>query len=104
MVFMTSNTLTEQRPMIVPASLSSQMVRSTTVESFLLRILSYVTVPCCPTANKNLTLPQPDDGPIGDFLRAMGRHPHRSSHIHFMLTAPGYDEYVDRIFFCQRTR
>lgn len=38
--------------------------------------------------------PIPDDGPIGDFLRAMGRHPHRSSHIHFLLTAPGYDEYV----------
>ena len=36
--------------------------------------------------------PIPDDGPIGDFLRAMGRFPHRSSHIHFLLTAPGYDE------------
>ena len=37
---------------------------------------------------------QPDDGPIGEFLRALGRHPHRSSHIHFMLKAPGYDECV----------
>ncbi|KAI0694952.1 aromatic compound dioxygenase [Cytidiella melzeri] len=42
--------------------------------------------------------PIPDDGPIGDFLRAMGRHPHRSSHIHFMITAPGYDDLTTALY------
>ncbi|KAI0088763.1 aromatic compound dioxygenase [Irpex rosettiformis] len=42
--------------------------------------------------------PIPDDGPIGDFLRAMGRHPHRSSHIHFLLTAPGYDDLTTALY------
>ena len=41
---------------------------------------------------------QPDDGPIGLFLRALGRHPHRSSHIHFMLKAPGYDDLTTALY------
>ncbi|KAA1475748.1 aromatic compound dioxygenase [Dentipellis sp. KUC8613] len=40
----------------------------------------------------------PDDGPVGDMLRALGRHPHRSSHIHFMLTAPGYDDLTSALY------
>ncbi|EJD02993.1 aromatic compound dioxygenase [Fomitiporia mediterranea MF3/22] len=42
--------------------------------------------------------PIPNDGPIGDFLRALGRHPHRSSHIHFTLTAPGYDDLTTALY------
>ncbi|KAL5507279.1 hypothetical protein ACEPAH_6735 [Sanghuangporus vaninii] len=42
--------------------------------------------------------PIPNDGPIGDFLRALGRHPHRSSHIHFLLTAPGYDDLTTALY------
>ena len=32
--------------------------------------------------------PVPDDGPVGDMLRAMGRHPNRPGHIHMMVSAP----------------
>ncbi|PCH43712.1 aromatic compound dioxygenase [Wolfiporia cocos MD-104 SS10] len=42
--------------------------------------------------------PIPSDGPSGDLLRALGRHPHRAAHIHFMLTAPGYDDLTTALY------
>jgi len=42
--------------------------------------------------------PIPSDGPGGDLLRALGRHPHRASHIHFLLTAPGYDDLTTALY------
>ncbi|TFK45964.1 aromatic compound dioxygenase [Heliocybe sulcata] len=42
--------------------------------------------------------PIPSDGPVGDLLRLLGRHPHRSSHIHFHLRAPGYDELTTALY------
>ena len=29
--------------------------------------------------------PIPDDGPVGKLLRALGRHPYRPAHLHFIL-------------------
>jgi len=42
--------------------------------------------------------PIPDDGPVGKMLAAMGRHPNRAAHIHFIVTAPGYDPVITHIF------
>lgn len=42
--------------------------------------------------------PVPDDGPVGDMLRAMGRHPNRPGHMHTMLQAPGHERLVTHIF------
>jgi catechol 1,2-dioxygenase len=42
--------------------------------------------------------PIPDDGPVGRMLAALGRHPNRSAHIHFIITAPGYDPVITHIF------
>ena len=42
--------------------------------------------------------PIPDDGPVGRMLRAVGRSPMRASHLHFMVTAPGYRRLVTHIF------
>jgi len=42
--------------------------------------------------------PIPDDGPVGDLLRATGRHPMRPAHIHFMLSADGYERLITHIF------
>ncbi|MBG0562736.1 dioxygenase family protein [Actinoplanes aureus] len=42
--------------------------------------------------------PIPDDGPVGDLLRAAGRSPMRASHLHFMVTAPGLHTLVTHIF------
>ena len=40
----------------------------------------------------------PTDGPVGELLVAMGRHAMRPAHIHFIVTAPGYETLVTHIF------
>lgn len=40
----------------------------------------------------------PTDGPVGDILRATGRHPWRPSHLHYIIKAPGYRPLVTEIF------
>ncbi len=40
----------------------------------------------------------PDDGPVGELLRATGRHPWRPSHLHFIVTAPGFRSLVTEVF------
>ncbi|MDB1107855.1 MULTISPECIES: dioxygenase [Pseudomonadaceae] len=42
--------------------------------------------------------PIPSDGPVGKLLSRIGRHPHRAAHIHFIVTAPGYDPVTTHIF------
>lgn len=42
--------------------------------------------------------PIPGDGPVGRWLAAVGRHPNRAAHIHFIVSAPGYDTLVTHIF------
>src|SRR5580704_7434572 len=42
--------------------------------------------------------PIPDDGPVGDMLRAQGRHPYRPAHVHFMISAPGHVTLVTHVF------
>ena len=40
----------------------------------------------------------PGDGPVGAMLEAAGRHNWRPAHIHFMLSAPGYETLVTQLF------
>jgi len=42
--------------------------------------------------------PIPHDGPVGRMLEALGRHPWRPAHLHFMITAPGYERLVTHVF------
>jgi hydroxyquinol 1,2-dioxygenase len=42
--------------------------------------------------------PVPDDGPVGDMLRAMGRHPNRPGHIHMMVYRDGYVPLTTHLF------
>lgn len=42
--------------------------------------------------------PIPDDGTVGKLLAALGRHPNRAAHLHFIVKAPGYDTVVTHIF------
>lgn len=42
--------------------------------------------------------PIPDDGPVGKMLAAVGRSPMRTSHLHFMVSAPGQRTLVTHIF------
>jgi hydroxyquinol 1,2-dioxygenase len=42
--------------------------------------------------------PVPDDGPVGDMLRKMGRHPNRPGHIHLMVYHPGHVTLTTHLF------
>jgi catechol 1,2-dioxygenase len=45
-----------------------------------------------------VSYPIPDDGPVGKLLRATGRHPYRPAHIHFIISAKGYQPVVTQLF------
>ena len=47
---------------------------------------------------KPVSYPIPDDGPVGKMLAALGRHPNRPAHLHFLVTAPGFQKIVTHIF------
>lgn len=42
--------------------------------------------------------PIPDDGPVGRMLAALGRHPNRPAHLHFIVSAPGFETVTTHIF------
>ncbi|ANB12842.1 hypothetical protein AWJ20_1116 [Sugiyamaella lignohabitans] len=42
--------------------------------------------------------PIPYDGPAGDLLRLMDRHPNRPSHIHWRVTKQGYHSLITQIY------
>ncbi|MFS8977873.1 intradiol ring-cleavage dioxygenase [Cupriavidus necator] len=42
--------------------------------------------------------PIPHDGPVGDMLRATGRHPWRPAHLHFMIRKDGYQTLITHVF------
>jgi catechol 1,2-dioxygenase len=48
---------------------------------------------CVPAA-----YPIPTDGPVGELLRATGRHPNRPAHIHFIAEAEGHTPVTTHIF------
>ncbi|MFV0245528.1 MAG: dioxygenase [Qingshengfaniella sp.] len=45
-----------------------------------------------------VSYPIPDDGPVGKMLTALGRHPYRPAHMHFMISAPGFQTIVTHTF------
>ncbi len=47
---------------------------------------------------KPKSYPVPHDGPVGILLRAQGRHPYRPAHIHFMITADGYQPLTTALY------
>jgi catechol 1,2-dioxygenase len=42
--------------------------------------------------------PIPSDGPVGQLLGKLDRHPNRAAHLHFIVRAPGYDTVITHIF------
>lgn len=47
---------------------------------------------------KPVSYPIPADGPVGQMLHYLGRHPYRPAHMHFMVTAPRMQTLVTHIF------
>lgn len=54
---------------------------------------SYDFLTCFP-----VSYPVPTDGPVGRMLTATGRHPMRPGHVHFIISAPGYETLVTHVF------
>lgn len=54
---------------------------------------SFELIALMPTA-----YPVPTDGPVGELLRAAKRPPDRPAHIHFIVSAPGYETLITQIF------
>ena len=50
------------------------------------------------TTVKPVSYTVPTDGPVGDILRATGRHPWRPSHLHYIVKATGFRPLVTEIF------
>ena len=40
----------------------------------------------------------PNDGPVGELLKAVGRHPWRPAHLHFLIKADGYETLITHVF------
>lgn len=47
---------------------------------------------------KPVPYPIPDDGPVGQMLAHLGRHPYRPPHMHYLVTAEGYQKLVTHTF------
>ncbi|WP_422367473.1 intradiol ring-cleavage dioxygenase [Pelagibius sp.] len=50
------------------------------------------------TGIKPVSYPIPDDGPVGQMLCHLGRHPFRPAHMHFLVSAPGYHRLITHTF------
>ena len=42
--------------------------------------------------------PIPDNGPVGEMLKATARHPFRPAHVHFMISAPDHEMLITHVF------
>jgi hydroxyquinol 1,2-dioxygenase len=49
-------------------------------------------------STKPAAYPIPHDGPVGEMLEVQGRHPWRPAHVHFMISAPGFEQLVTHVF------
>ena len=47
---------------------------------------------------KPTSYPVPSDGPVGRMLNALGRHPFRPAHIHFIISAVGFKPLVTALY------
>ena len=50
------------------------------------------------TTAKPVVYTVPTDGPVGDLLKATGRHPWRPSHLHYIVKAEGFKTLVTEVF------
>lgn len=52
----------------------------------------------CFVGIKPVSYPIPDDGPVGQLLLAVGRHPFRPAHIHLLVSAQGFVPVTTHLF------
>jgi catechol 1,2-dioxygenase len=47
---------------------------------------------------KPSSYPVPSDGPVGAMLKGLGQHPYRPAHIHFLISADGYETLTTALY------
>ncbi len=47
---------------------------------------------------KPVSYPIPDDGPVGQLLAHLGRHPYRPAHMHYLVTAERFERLITHTF------
>jgi hydroxyquinol 1,2-dioxygenase len=47
---------------------------------------------------KPVSYPIPDDGPVGQMLGHLGRHPYRPAHMHFIVSRDGFETVITHTF------
>jgi len=52
----------------------------------------------CFVGIKPISYSIPDDGPVGQLLRTLGRHPFRPAHIHLLISADGFAPVTTHLF------
>ncbi len=52
----------------------------------------------CFVGIKPVSYPIPDDGPVGQLLRLLARHPFRPAHIHLLVSAEGFTPVTTHLF------
>ncbi len=52
----------------------------------------------CFVGIKPVSYAVPNDGPVGQLLRALGRHPYRPAHIHLLVSAAGFMPVTTHLF------
>jgi protocatechuate 3,4-dioxygenase beta subunit len=52
----------------------------------------------CFVGIKPVSYPIPDDGPVGQLLRSLERHPFRPAHIHLLISADGFVPLTTHLF------
>ena len=52
----------------------------------------------CFVGIKPVSYPIADDGPVGQLLRSLGRHPYRPAHIHLLVSAAGFAPVTTHLF------
>ncbi|HCY98884.1 MAG: 6-chlorohydroxyquinol-1,2-dioxygenase [Rhodobacterales bacterium RIFCSPHIGHO2_02_FULL_62_130] len=45
-----------------------------------------------------VSYPIPDDGPVGQLLAQLGRHPYRPAHMHFIISRDGFETVITHTF------
>ncbi|KAF8881209.1 intradiol ring-cleavage dioxygenase [Infundibulicybe gibba] len=46
-----------------------------------------------------VSYPIPSDGPVGDLISKLARHPFRPAHLHMMIQAPGFEKLTTALYF-----
>jgi catechol 1,2-dioxygenase len=73
------------------------MMRNVTADNLTATVLNATAAITDPRLRPH-GYPIPHDGPGGELLRQLGRHPMRPAHVHFMITAPGYRPLIAQLY------